>query len=89
MALSEHTEYKIDNINTENKTISIAKYDIIKKDGIEISRSKPHRCAFVPGQIENIKEYIGQNDGPVINMLNALWTQEIIKEYNDKISNQE
>ncbi len=70
----------ISDINTETKTISIAKDTIVKKDGVEIAKQR-HRCAFVPGDIEAVKNYLGVNDSPEINYLNSIWTEQVIADY--------
>jgi len=71
-------------VNLLNKTVSIALNTIIKENGIEISQSR-HRCAFGPGDIEQVKEYIGSTEGPEIDYLNAIWTQDVIDAYNNSI----
>lgn len=79
--LTEDIKIIIDTINVTNKTISIAKDTIIKKDGIIIAKSR-HRQAFAPGEIDKVKEYIGINESPEIDYLNAIWTQDVIDAYN-------
>lgn len=81
----EVIEYTIDNINLANKTISIIREVVIKKDNTEISRMR-HRCAFVPGEIEKVKEYLGTQASPEIDYLNAIWTPEVIKNYQDSLN---
>lgn len=78
--LEERVEYKIDNIDIANKTISIAKDVVIKKDGSEIARNR-HRCSFAPGDIEAVKVYLGVSESPEINYLNAIWTEQVISDY--------
>lgn len=70
----------ITDINPNNYTISIAKDTIIKKDGLEIARSR-NRCAFYPGDIEKIKIFIDSENSPEITYLQSLWTQEVIDNY--------
>ena len=72
-------------INPNNKTVSVAMVTLILKDGIEVSRSE-HRCAFVPGQIDAVKAYIGADSSPEIDYLKAIWTQEVIDAYAALIS---
>jgi hypothetical protein len=75
-------------INSVLKTVSIAIDTIIKKDDVEITRSR-HRCAFVPGQIEEVKAYTGLSDeSPEIIYLESIWTPEVIKAYNELIAAQ-
>ncbi len=78
--LTEEINIVIDNINADNKTISIAKDVVVKKDGMEIARNR-HRRAFVPGEIEAVKTYLSMSDSPEIDYLNAIWTQEVIDAY--------
>ena len=76
-------------INPILKTVSVAIDTVINKDDVEIARSR-HRCAFVPGQIEEVKAYTGLSDeSPEIIYLNSIWTPEVIQAYNDLIAAQE
>ena len=84
---TEHVEIIIDNINMTSKTISVAKDTIIKKDGVEVGKQR-HRCAFVPGDIEAVKTYIGATDSPEIDYLNAIWTEDVIADYQASLSNE-
>lgn len=80
--LEERQEIIIDNINVTTKTISIAKDTVVLRDGVEITRDR-NRCAFFPGQIAEVKAYMGVDDSaPEIVYLNAIWTQEVIDAYN-------
>jgi hypothetical protein len=68
-------------INPNTKTIIVAIDSVIKKDGVEVSRSR-ERCAFVPGDIEGVKAYTGLDDkSPEIIYLNAIWSAEVIAGY--------
>ncbi len=75
-------------INPNNKTISIAIDTLILKDGIEIARNR-ERGAFVPGDIEKVKAYIGLDKGPEIDYLNAIWTEEAIISYQTMLEQNE
>lgn len=82
-------EIVIDNINTMTKTISIRKQTIFVDNGAEVARSEPWRRAFVPGEIEAVKEVTGWNDStPEVIYLNSIWTQEVIDAYNAMIAAQ-
>jgi hypothetical protein len=72
-------------INPNNKTVSIAIETVIKKDGIQIAKSRERR-AFVPGQIEDVKKYIGQTQSPEISYLDSLWTDSVITAYSDSLN---
>ncbi len=84
----ETYQFIIDNINIENKTISILRITVITRDSVEVARNK-HRAAFVPGEIAQVKEYMGIETGPEIDYLNAIWTQEVIDNYNAMIEEQQ
>jgi hypothetical protein len=88
MSLTEETLQPIfTDINPNNKTVSIAMDTVIKRDGVEISKSRDRR-AFVPGDIDVVKEYTGLTTGPEISYLEALWTAEVIAEYEASIVQQ-
>lgn len=78
--LEEQLILSLFEFDNRHKTVSIAMDTIILRNGGEISKSR-HRCAFVPGQIEAVKEYIGQESSPEITYLETIWTQEVINEY--------
>lgn len=82
--LEETIEIILDNINTSNKTISIAKDVVVKKDGVEIARTRD-RKAFVPGDIDAVKVYIGTEESPEIDYLNVIWTEQVISEYEESL----
>lgn len=65
-------------INPITKTVSITIYTVVKKDGVEIARSQPNTRAFAPGDIEQVKAYIGVSESPEITYLESIWTQEAI-----------
>lgn len=69
-------------VDGENKTVSIRKDEIIKENDIELARNH-HRRAFVPGELEEVKEYMGVEEGPEIAYLESLWTEEVIQAYQD------
>ena len=64
-------------INPNNKTISIAIDTVILKNGEEIARER-NRMAFVPGEIDKVKNFIGATEGPEVDYLNAIWTADVI-----------
>ena len=76
-------------INPNTKTISVAMDSVIKKDGVEVSRSR-ERCAFVPGDIEGVKAYTGLDDkSPEIVYLNSIWSAEVIAAHKALVASQE
>ena len=79
--LTEETIYSLHDINPQTKTISITLVTIVKRNGIEIARSSNTR-AFQPGDIEEVKSYIGVTDSPEITYLKSMWTQEVIDAWN-------
>jgi hypothetical protein len=64
------------NVNT---TITIHRYIIILKDGIEISRSEPHTKTICPGD-----DYSNE-DADTQKMCKALWTKSVIEAYKASI----
>lgn len=71
-------------LNPNTKTVSIAIDSIIKKDGEVIARNRSRR-AFVPGQIEQVKDFIGLQESPEIIYLESIWTQDVIDNYNASV----
>ena len=73
MALTEKT--KVDQIEVlENGSLQIRTATIIEKDGTELTRSF-HRHTKVPG------DDISTEDSRVQTIANAIWTEEVIEEY--------
>jgi len=78
MALTETT--KVDQIEiTEGNYIQVRTATIIQKDGVELTRTF-HRCAFYPG------EDVSNEDAKVQAIANAIWTAEVIAEYQASIA---
>lgn len=84
MIIEENLKPIFDSIDPNIKTVSVLKRTLILRDG-ELIGQENHRCAFVPGDIERVKEYIGETESPEIDYLNAIWTEEVISSYNEKI----
>lgn len=78
--LQQQIQYTIDNINLTTKTISIAKDTKILDGSVEIASNR-ERKSFVPGQIEDVKSYLGESSGPEIDYLNAVWTTDVISQF--------
>ncbi len=72
--LTEITEYKAQQHGIA--AFAIKKYSVILKDGVEISRSKPHTIAVNPGN--DISIYPEEIQG----MCNGYWTGSIVAKYN-------
>ncbi len=75
-------KFTVNNLNLDTKTLSISRFDVITDDGVVISTGQPHTQAFVPGDIEAVKSYIGLTDSPEITYLQSIWTQEVIDAWN-------
>lgn len=80
--LTEETIHSFHDMNPQTKTISVTLVTIVKRDGIEIARSSNTR-AFQPGDIEEVKSYIGVTESPEITYLESIWTQEAIDAWNN------
>lgn len=90
MEITEQLKFKKLDIDIENWTISIAFVPIITKDGDEYIRGKVHRRAFVPGEIDAVKEFTGLGDNSKhIQYINSLWTPEVIAEHQAKVLSDE
>lgn len=79
MALQE--TIKVDQIElVENNSIQVRTATIIERDGTEISRSF-HRHVVAPG------DDITNEDPKVQAIANTIWTEEIVQEYINGLSN--
>lgn len=78
MALTEIT--KVDQIEViGDYTIQVRVSTIIEKDGVEISKSF-HRHIVSPG------DDVSNEDTKVQAIANAIWTDELISQYRDSLS---
>tara|TARA_A100001391_G_scaffold47122_1_gene28023 strand:+ start:47 stop:328 length:282 start_codon:yes stop_codon:yes gene_type:complete len=80
MALSESTEYDKIEIVSQFKHVQVRKASVIKKDGVEITRSF-HRYVLVPGRIDQsdnlIETDLSDQPDEVKVVCNAVWTSEV------------
>lgn len=83
--ITQSIHFSIDNMDPEFKSISICKLTIIKDGDNEIARGRD-RKAFIPGEIDEVKSYIELTEGPEIDYLQSIWTQEVIDTYNQKFN---
>jgi len=74
-------------INPNTKSVSIAIDTVVLRNGIEIARERLRR-AFVPGEIEDVKEFVGVESSPEIEYLEAIWTTEVIEAFNASLSDE-
>ena len=72
MALSESIEYDKIEIIGQHKHVQIRKATVIKKDGVELTRSF-HRYVLTPDM--DLSERSEPNE--VVAICNAAWTQEV------------
>ena len=72
MALSESIEYDKIEIIGQHKHVQIRKATVIKKDGVELTRSF-HRYVLTPDM--DLSERSEPNE--VVAVCNAVWTQEV------------
>jgi len=84
--LNQREEIVIDNYNVTLKTLSIAKFLVILDDGQEVVRKEIDRCAFLPGDIDKVQAYIGKNNDNEINYLKSIWTDDVVKVYQDALN---
>ena len=76
MALSESIEYDKIEIIGQHKHVQIRKATVIKKDGVELTRSF-HRYLLTPDM--DLSERSEPNE--VVAVCNAVWTQEVKDEW--------
>ena len=80
MALSESTEYDKIEIVTTFKHVQVRKATVIKKDGVEITRSF-YRYVLVPGRIDEsdnlIETDLSDQPDEIKVVCNAVWTSEV------------
>ena len=72
MALSESIEYDKIEIIGQHKHVQVRKATVIKKDGVELTRSF-HRYLLTPDM--DLSERSEPNE--VVAVCNAVWTQEV------------
>ena len=72
MALSESIEYDKIEIIGQHKHVQIRKATVIKKDGVELTRSF-HRYVLTPDM--DLSDRSEPNEGVAV--CNAVWTQEV------------
>lgn len=84
-------EYFPKNVNSFTLHVN----QIIKEDGILIASSQLDTRAFVPGEIDKVKNWLASHLGlsldeidqvPEIAYINAIWTQNVIDAYQDLIN---
>ena len=88
--LTETKEYDKFEIVGTHKTVQIRGATVIKKDGVEISRTY-HRYALAPGSIDTDKNWIdtdisGATD-EVKAICTAVWTDEVKAAYKQQLIN--
>tara|TARA_Y100000401_G_scaffold69627_1_gene55783 strand:+ start:1093 stop:1374 length:282 start_codon:yes stop_codon:yes gene_type:complete len=80
MALSESTEYDKIEIVSQFKHVQVRKASVIKKDGVEVTRSF-HRYVLVPGRIDEsdnlIETDLSDQPDEIKVVCNAVWTSEV------------
>ena len=88
MALSESIEYdKIEVVGTY-KAVQVRKATVIKKDGVEISRSF-HRYVLDAGQLDDsdnlVDTDLSAEPAEVSAICNAVWTTDVKTAYKAKL----
>lgn len=78
--LSEKIEYA--QVYNTNTSITIHKFTIILRDGVEISRSDPHTHTICPG------EDYSSEDADTQKMCKALWTKSVIDTYKASLASE-
>ena len=76
--LTEQTLYQ--QIYNIDQTITIHRFQVVFRDGIEISRSNPHTKTIAPGDDYSLEDTDTQK------MCAALWTDTVIAEYKASLT---
>lgn len=84
--IEKNVKFKKLDVDLEHFTISIAFVSIITENEEELTRTALHRKAFVPGQIDEVKEATGLDDNDLnIKYLKELWSDDVIQNYRDSL----
>ncbi len=70
-----------------NSSFSIRKEQLLKEDGVVIAKNTLDTKAFLPGMVDELAEYFGDSDHPLVSYCNIIWTPDIIakqQELNNK-----
>ena len=71
---------------TEDFVFSLAKKWIFyDENGDIIGESQITRQAIAPTDINRVKEFIGDENNPVVEALGKIWTKEVVKTYKAKL----
>ena len=71
-----------------NKHVRVIKDRVVKKDGVVVGgvdEMRNNSRSFDPGAIEEVKAHIKKQSGPEIDLINSLWTPEVIANHRAKI----
>ena len=84
MALAESIEYDKIEVVGQHKAVQVRKATVIKKDGVEISRSF-HRYVLWPGSLDASDELVPtaltNEPAEVSAICNAVWTTDVKNAY--------
>lgn len=61
-----------------NYSVTMHKEVIILEDNVIKGRARIDSRAFLPGDIDQLITYIGDENAPIVGFCNATWTPEII-----------
>lgn len=73
------TDVFLDNA-TPDGCFSICRQRYVEVDGVRENIGQPNRCAFHPGQLEELKEYAPEME----EVAKAVWTQSVIEKWREK-----
>lgn len=71
-------------IDMENRCISIARDEVVLENDEVISR-KRHRQAFAPGDIDEVKKFIKNDEAEEVELIRSLWPKKVINAYKKAI----
>ncbi len=61
-----------------NYSVSVHKELVILDENIVLGHNRIHTTAFFPGTIEQLINYVGDSENPIVAFCNSTWTPEII-----------
>lgn len=62
-----------------SNSFSIHKEIVLKEDGRILGRNRIHSMGFTPTMIEQMKDYLGDENHPLIAYCNTIWTPEVVE----------
>ncbi len=62
-----------------NNSFSVHREIELSEDGKSLGRQRVHSMAFLPGMVDELAKYLGDENHPLVSYCNIIWTPDIIK----------